>query len=141
MATYFSLLVQRKAKQKKRHPATVLNAALKDFLRLRSAFWRGGQELATVKLSLRHPSLNPPQNTVLTTPWKGTQVQNPLLNLRVPRAGLGFLLIFLPHVLMPSTAAIGGSGQKVSERRLFAASSFAPANGEERRVARPKEVL
>jgi hypothetical protein len=34
---------------------------------------------------------------------------------------------------MLSTAGIGGSGQKVFERRLYAASSFDPANGEEHR--------
>jgi hypothetical protein len=39
-------------------------------------------------LPLKQRSLNPPQSTVLATPWKGGQRQNPLLNLIVARAGL-----------------------------------------------------
>jgi hypothetical protein len=37
---------------------------------------------------------------------------------------------------MPSTTGIGGSGQKVSERRLHAASSFDPVKDGERRGPR-----
>jgi hypothetical protein len=51
----------------KRHPATVLNRPL-SVLERRSGT-RGEM------MPLKHPSLNPSQNTVLTTPWKVAESQ------------------------------------------------------------------
>jgi hypothetical protein len=49
---------------------------------------------------------------------------------------VAFAFDLYPHVLMPSTGGIGGSGQKVSEWRFYATSSFDPVNGEEHRGPR-----
>jgi hypothetical protein len=56
-------------------------------------------KLAAVLLPLKQLSLNPPQGTVLATPWKGSQGQRqrPLQYLIAVGAGLGvFLLTFFP---------------------------------------------
>jgi hypothetical protein len=99
-----------------------------------------------MKMPLRHPSLNPPQNTVLTTPWKGTGViQSQSHNNHAHaharwwvRVKVGFDLVFavFPFLVCQAPQVLADQNEKLFEWRFFAASFFVPANTEERRVPR-----